>query len=137
GQQSVLVELRDGKQNSLPVAVRCDGAGQENYADGTPKKWWSQLAVVRNGQDLQRKEIVVNDPLVYGGVRFYQASYGPTGKLEKLLLTARASSGPGENKDLALGLDASASLDPATTVQFEAFIPDHVFTDGERYPCFT
>ena len=133
GQQSSLVELRDGKQKSLPFAVRCDGAGQENYADGTPKKWWSHLAVVRNGQDLQRKEIVVNDPLVYGGVRFYQASYGPTGKLEKLLLTARASSGPGEKKDLALGLNEIASLDPDTTVQLAEFIPDYVVSDGQVY----
>ena len=133
GQQSSLVELRDGKQKSLPFAVRCDGAGQENYADGTPKKWWSQLAVVRNGQELQRKEIVVNDPLVYGGVRFYQASYGPTGKLEKLLLTAKASSGPGEKKDLALGLNEIATLDPDTTVQLAEFIPDYVVGDGQVY----
>ena len=133
GQQSSLVELRDGKQKSLPFAVRCDGAGQENYADGTPKKWWSQLAVVRNGQELQHKEIVVNDPLVYGGVRFYQASYGPTGKLEKLLLTAKASSGPGEKKDLALGLNEIATLDPDTTVQLAEFIPDYVVGDGQVY----
>ena len=132
GQQSSQVELRDGKQKSLPFAVRCDSAGQENYADGTPKKWWSQLAVVRNGQDLERKEIVVNDPLVYGGIRFYQASYGPTGKLEKLLLTAKAS-GAGEKKDLALGLNEIATLDPDTTVQLAEFIPDYVVSDGQVY----
>lgn len=133
GQQSSLVELRDGKQKSLPFAVRCDSAGQENYADGTPKKWWSQLAVVRNGQDLERKEIVVNDPLVYGGVRFYQASYGPTGKLEKLLLTVKPTSGTGEQKDLALGLNESATLDSDTTVQLAEFIPDYVIGDGQVY----
>lgn len=133
GQQSSLVELRDGKQKSLPFAVRCDSAGQENYADGTPKKWWSQLAVVRNGQDLERKEIVVNDPLVYGGIRFYQASYGPTGKLEKLLLTAKATSGNAEQKDLALGLNESATLDSDTTVQLAEFIPDYVIGDGQVY----
>src|ERR1700740_2681928 len=33
GQQSSLVELRDGRQRELPFAVRCDGAGQENYVD--------------------------------------------------------------------------------------------------------
>jgi cytochrome c biogenesis protein len=133
GQQSSQVELRDGKQKSLPFAVRCDSAGQENYADGTPKRWWSQLAVVRNGQDLQRKEIVVNDPLVYSGVRFYQASYGPTGKLEKLLLTAKPSSGAGEKKDLALGLNEIATLDPDTTVQLAEFVPDYVVSDGQVY----
>jgi cytochrome c biogenesis protein len=133
GQQSNLVELRDGKQRSLPFAVRCDGAGQENYADGTPKKWWSQLAVVRNGQDLERKQIVVNDPLVYGGIRFYQASYGPTGKLEKLLLTAKATSGAVEPKNLGLALNESATLDADTTVQLSEFIPDYVISEGQVY----
>ena len=133
GQQSSVVELRDGKQKSLPFAVRCDSAGQENYADGTPKKWWSQLTVVRNGQDLERKEIVVNDPMVYGGIRFYQASYGPTGKLEKLLLTAKTTSGAAEQKDLALGLNETATLDSDTTVQLSEFIPDYVIGDGQVY----
>ncbi len=133
GQQSSQVELRDGKKKSLPFAVRCDGAGQENYPDGTPKKWWSQLVVVREGQDLQRKEIVVNDPLVYGGVRFYQASYGPNGKLDKMLLSAKASNGEGEKKDLALGLNETAMLDADTTVQLAEFIPDYVVGDGRVY----
>ena len=133
GQQSSQVELRDGKKKALPFAVRCDGAGQENYPDGTPKKWWSQLVVVGEGRDIQRKEIVVNDPLVYRGVRFYQASYGPTGKLDKLLLTAQASNGAGEKKNLALGLDEIEPLDPDTTVQLAEFIPDYVVSDGRVY----
>jgi cytochrome c biogenesis protein len=133
GQQASQVELRDGRKIALPFAVRCDGAGQENYTDGTPKKWWSQLAVARDGHDLLRKEIMVNDPLVYGGVRFYQASYGPNGKLEKLLLTAQASNGRGDKKDLALGLDEIAPLDSDTTVQLAEFIPDYVVGDGRVY----
>lgn len=133
GQQSSLVELRDGRKKSLPFAVRCDGAGQENYADGTPKKWWSQLAVVGNGRDLHKKEIVVNDPLVYGGVRFYQASYGPTGKIDKLFLSAKATNGAGEKKDLALAVDETASLDADTDVKLAEFIPDYVVRDGEVY----
>ena len=72
--------------------MKCYSAGQENYADGSPKKWWSKLAVVENGKEVQTKEIVVNDPLVYRGLRFYQASYGMTGKLDglKLVATPRA-----------------------------------------------
>ena len=59
--------------------MKCYGAGQENYADGSPKKWWSKLAVVQDGKEVQTKEIVVNDPLVHQGLRFYQASFGMTG----------------------------------------------------------
>ncbi len=86
GQTSNLVELRDGGTRSMPFSIRCDSAGQENYKDGTPKKWWSKLAVVDNGQDVKAKEIVVNDPLIYNSVRFYQSSYGENGKVDKLIL---------------------------------------------------
>ncbi|HMK21915.1 MAG TPA: cytochrome c biogenesis protein ResB, partial [Terriglobales bacterium] len=113
--------------------IRCDGAGQENYADGTPKKWWSKLAVVQNGRELERKEIVVNDPLVYGGVRFYQSSYGPTGKIEKLILSAEPSSAAGEKKEVALGVEESAALDADTTVRLAQFVPDYFVRDGEVY----
>ena len=56
---------------------------QENYADGSPKKWWSKLAVVQDGKEVQTKEIVVNDPLVHKGLRFYQASFGMTGNARR------------------------------------------------------
>jgi len=133
GQQSSQIELRDGRKRDLPFAIRCDGAGQENYADGTPKKWWSKLAVVQNGRELERKEIVVNDPLVYGGVRFYQSSYGPTGKIEKLILSAEPSSAAGEKKEVALGVEESAALDADTTVRLAQFVPDYFVRDGEVY----
>src|SRR5579872_2770651 len=84
GQQSSEVKPQNGAARQLPFAIRCDGAGQENYTDGTPKRWWSDLAVIKDGREVLRKQIVVNDPLVYGGVRFYQASYGKTGKIDKL-----------------------------------------------------
>jgi cytochrome c biogenesis protein len=133
GQQASSLELRDGKKKALPFAIRCDGAGQENYQDGSPKKWWSQLAVVRDGHDVQKKEIVVNDPLVYNGVRVYQASYGPTGKLDKLILTAAATASPAEKRNLPLALDETVPLDSDTTVKLAEFIPDYVVRDHQVY----
>ena len=79
GQSSNVVAIRDGKTRTLPFSIRCDAAGQENYKDGTPKRWWSKLAVVKAGQDVQKKEIVVNDPLLSSGFRFYQSSVGTNG----------------------------------------------------------
>ncbi len=109
GQTSNTITLRDGKTRTLPFAIRCDAAGQENYKDGTPKKWWSKLAIVDGGQDVKTKEIVVNDPLLYGGVRFYQASFGETGKAQKLLISAAP------NPEFASMSSASASLRPPLT----------------------
>jgi len=133
GQQASIIEVRDGTKKFLAFAVRCDGAGQENYSDGTPKKWWSQLAVVQGGRDLQKKQIVVNDPLVYGGIRFYQSSYGPTDKIDKLIISAMAATGVGEKKELALPVGGSAPLDVDTTVTLAEFFPDYVIEDGQVY----
>ncbi len=133
GQTSNMVEIRGGSTHTLPFAIRCDAAGQENYKDGTPKKWWSKLAVVEDGRDVQKKEIVVNDPLLYSGVRFYQSSYGPNGKVDKLLLVATPSSGSGEKREIALAVNDTVPLDADTTVRFAEFFPDYAVRDGQVY----
>jgi cytochrome c biogenesis protein len=146
GQTSNVIELRDGKPKALPFALRCDAAGQENYPDGSPKKWWSKLAVVEGGQDVKTKEIVVNDPLVYNGVRFYQSSFGETGKIDKLAMTAMpnaafksasASAGitpdPNEKKEIAIAEGEAADLDADTTVRFAEFFTDYAVRDGQVY----
>ena len=132
GQQTSQVDSQKGSRRILPFAVRCDGAGQENYADGTPKRWWSDLSVLKDGQVILRKQIVVNDPLVYHGIRFYQASYGKTGKIDKLVLTAipRDAQAP---KDVMIGQDETLPLDAETTVRLAEFIPDYVVGDGHVY----
>jgi cytochrome c biogenesis protein len=132
GEQSSQVKPQNGSPRNLPFAVRCDGAGQENYADGTPKRWWSDLSVLENGTLIRRKQIVVNDPLVYRGIRFYQASYGQIGKIDKLVLTAIPRDGQSP-KDVTLGLDETVPLDADTSVRLAEFIPDYVFSDGQVY----
>ena len=132
GQQSSQVQTQNGSKRDLGFAVRCDGAGQENYADGTPKRWWSDLVVLDSGQPVLRKQIVVNDPLVYRGIRFYQASYGTTGKLDKLVLTAASRDGK-PSQDITIAPDQTVSLDPDTTVRLAEFIPDYVVRDGQIY----
>jgi cytochrome c biogenesis protein len=132
GQQSSQVAPQKGVKRNLSFAVRCEGAGQENYADGTPKRWWSDLAVVKDGQVVLRKQIVVNDPLVYEGIRFYQASYGKSGQLDKLVLIA-SSRNDGASKQIAIGPDETVALDDETTVRLAEFIPDYVVGDGQVY----
>ena len=133
GETSSAVELRDGSTRNLPFAIRCDQAGQENYKDGTPKKWWSKLAVVRDQRDVEKKEIVVNDPLVYSGVRFYQSSFGPNGKVDELTIAATPSGRTGEKREISLRVNDTVPLDADTTVRFAEFIPDYAVRDRQVY----
>jgi len=82
---------------------------------------------------VQTKEIVVNDPLLYSGVRFYQSSYGPNGKVDKLALIAAPNDGSGQKQEIGLALNDTASLDSDTTVRFAEFFPDFAVRDGQVY----
>lgn len=125
GQSSNVVEMRDGKTRALPFSIRCDSTGQEDSKHGTPTKWWSKLAIVEAGQDVQKKEIVASDPLLYDGVRFYGSSYGTNNKLQKLMLAAFPQDGSGQRREMGLAVNDVASLDADTTVRFAEFFPDY------------
>lgn len=128
-----VVELRDGGKKTLSFAIRCDDTGEETYADGSPKKWWSKLSVIRDGQVVKQKEIVVNDPLEYGGIRFYQASWGPTGELDNATFLAQPAEGGGAAKPLQLSLNSPVQVDPQTTVTLTEFIPDFFIRDNQIF----
>ncbi|MBU0960903.1 MAG: cytochrome c biogenesis protein ResB [Proteobacteria bacterium] len=64
-------------QASIPLGfeVRCDRFGIDFYDSGMPKAYRSDLTVLENGKVVLNKQIVVNDPLTYKGITFYQSSY--------------------------------------------------------------
>jgi cytochrome c biogenesis protein len=113
----------------LPFSIRCDAAGQDNYADGSPKRWWSDLVVVDKGREIERKQIVVNDPLTYEGIRFYQASFGMSGKIDHLQL--RATPLKGETQAITLAPGQTVQLDAGNTIRVGRFVPDYYIQDGE------
>ncbi|MEI6126320.1 MAG: cytochrome c biogenesis protein ResB, partial [Pseudomonadota bacterium] len=78
GETSDIVHLREGKGvEKLDFSVRCDKFDLEFYPDSErPKAYKSALAIIENGKEVKKKVIVVNDPLVYRGIFFYQSSYG-------------------------------------------------------------
>jgi cytochrome c biogenesis protein len=134
GNESGKVEIKTGTTKTIPFAIRCDAAGEDTYADGSPKRYWSKLAVLDGGREVESKEIVVNDPLVYHGLRFYQATYGRTGKIDRLILDAtRISEHSRSTQEISLAPGQIVELDPDTTVQLAEFIPDYVVEDGHVY----
>lgn len=68
-----------GDTLSLPKAgfdLRLDKFWIDYYDSGQIKQYNSLLTVVENGKEVMQKQIWVNEPLYYKGVRFYQSSYG-------------------------------------------------------------
>ena len=132
GQTDNVIELRAGGKKQLPFSIKCYAAGQENYADGSPKKWWSKLAVVDNGKEVSSKEIVVNDPLVYHGLRFYQSSYWLDNHTVDALEISVAGK-DGHETPLTLHMNEPVALDANTSLALVDYIPDAFVRDGQVF----
>ncbi|RNC72756.1 MAG: cytochrome c biogenesis protein ResB [Desulfuromonadales bacterium] len=61
----------------LGFIVKCDKFSVTFYDTGAPKEFKSLLTVIDNGQVVvDKRPVIVNDPLSYKGITFYQSSYG-------------------------------------------------------------
>lgn len=77
GESSQVVRLNGSNAAMpLPFELRCDAFSVSFYDTGAPKEYRSDLVVTEGGAEVLSKQIVVNDPLRYRGISFYQASYG-------------------------------------------------------------
>jgi len=73
------------KEKPIPLgfAVRCESFAVSYYNTGAPKEFKSILTVLENGQPVpgyDKIPVIVNDPLSYKGITFYQSSYGQAGE---------------------------------------------------------
>lgn len=77
------VRTRSGDIVKLDFSLRCDDFSVSYYPTGAPKEFKSILTVVdKNGVPVAghaNVPVIVNDPLQYAGLTFYQSSYGKTG----------------------------------------------------------
>lgn len=66
-----------GSRKAIPIdfQVRCDRFSLTFYETGAPKEYRSDLTVLEDGKEILKKSIVVNDPMNYKGLTFYQSSY--------------------------------------------------------------
>lgn len=64
----------------LGYQVRCDDFDISYYDTPGPEKFVSEytssLSILENGQVVRREKVRVNHPMKYGGLKFYQSSYG-------------------------------------------------------------
>ena len=136
GQALGQITLRDNRggesKKTLPFLIRCDGAGEETYADGSPKKWWSKLALIEGGKEVAAKTIVVNDPFVFQGIRIYQSSMGQSGTPKTLTFEATPAGG-GEAVAVEVPLDGKAALPDGENLSVLRWVPDYFVQDNEVY----
>jgi cytochrome c biogenesis protein len=83
GQSKKDIQVKGGRGNrTLNFAVRCERFVLEFHENGVPKNYRSDLSFLQEGRVVRQGSVLVNHPLSFGGLRFYQSSYGtlPGGK---------------------------------------------------------
>ncbi len=114
GDSSSIVRATRGDNDvTLPFTIRCNDFHIEFYDSGIPKAYKSDLSLLVDGRPVARKVIDVNQPLKYGGITIYQASYGQAGASNfDVVLSDRRH----KKSDVALGLNQRYHLSGHTAI---------------------
>jgi len=60
----------------LGFSVHCEKFTVDFYDTGTPKEYRSELSFLDGGRVLKKGNLLVNHPITFRGITFYQSSYG-------------------------------------------------------------
>lgn len=120
---------RANKPVDLGFSLRCEQFTVAKYPNGAPKEFKSIITVLENGKpvpDYTNVRVIVNDPLQYKGITFYQSSYGNAGDY---FFTIGDLSG-GKTVPLTVSGDESVSLPDGSSMHVtdstddvSAFVP--------------
>jgi len=76
------IDFLEGTQTghlTMPFDVRCNSFVVDFFPTGAPKEFRSNLTIIDHGKEVLTRDIIVNEPLYYKGVRIFQASFGDGG----------------------------------------------------------
>ncbi len=110
------VEARNGGQIPLGFEVLCEKFSVDYYPTGAPKEFRSILTILENGQPVpgySQVKVIVNHPLTYKGITFYQSSYGQASEGSEHYITVTPRSG-GTPEKLAVQEGAAVTLKDGT-----------------------
>ena len=112
-------EGRNGQQMPLGFEVLCEKFNVDFYSTGAPKEFRSILTILENGKPVpgySQIKVIVNEPLTYKGITFYQSSYGQANEGGEHFLTATPRSG-GAPEKIAVREGVPVTLKDGTTVK--------------------
>ncbi|MDD2852240.1 MAG: cytochrome c biogenesis protein ResB [Desulfuromonadaceae bacterium] len=123
GESISKIMLRSGKELDLGYTLRLEQFSMATYSNGAPKEFKSILTVLENGKPVPgyaNARVIVNDPLTYKGITFYQSSYGDA---SEYLFTATDLDGKNP-VSLTVGGQSSAKLPDGSSMCLLESTPD-------------
>lgn len=112
-------------RQDLGFEVACTDFRLKQFVDGAPMDFESDLIIYKDGKEMVRKTIQVNDPLEYGGFTLYQASYQPVPGDETVRLAITPQGGARTEHSVTLGTRIVAPDGQTAFVPLE-IIPQYV-----------
>ncbi len=110
------VESRNGSQIPLGFEVFCEKFNVDFYPTGAPKEFRSILTILENGKPVpgySQVKVIVNQPLSYKGITFYQSSYGQATEGTEHFITVTSRKG-GTPEKISVREGASVTLKDGT-----------------------
>ena len=106
----------------LGFEVRCDKFFVEFYENGAPKEYRSDLRFFLEGKEVEKGSLLVNHPIKFRGITFYQSSYGKAPGNKVRLKIARYAS---ENEFTSVEAEQGKSFPlPGNEGQFQVLKVD-------------
>lgn len=104
GESADRIQLRNSNM-SMPLGFElvCEDFEVSFYNSGTPKEYKSRLHIVEDGKTVTSKDIIVNDPLRYNGINFFQSSYGNIPPRELTLNFTHRETGEMTRRKISVG----------------------------------
>ncbi|MCP3899271.1 MAG: cytochrome c biogenesis protein ResB, partial [Desulfobacteraceae bacterium] len=67
---------KDKIEKKFGFTIKCNTFVVKFYDTGAPKEFKSNISIIENDKEVFQKDIIVNDPLRYKNINFFQSSYG-------------------------------------------------------------
>lgn len=110
--------------------LKCEWFEVDKNPQGAIRDFRAKLVLLTNNPDstiIKQKVIEVNKPLSYQGIRFYQSSYGETGKINDATVTITGPGFASADTTHRLALAQTKELGKSGIVaQMEKYVPDFI-----------
>lgn len=93
----------------LGFEIRCDKFNIIFYENGAPKEYKSELTFMIDGEEIDKRQLLVNHPVHFRGITFYQASYGAA-SVKKVFLKIKAHENEDEEKVIEAEQDVPLAM---------------------------
>jgi len=102
-----------GKNQPYPIdfVLKCDDFSLSYYPMGMVKEYRSDISIIENGRIIKKDYLIVNKPVTYKGLTFYQSSYGVIDRIGKLVAFTKT----GNSKTFELSLSEKFTNIPGSS----------------------